>query len=65
MEELIEQFKKVARELSYYNAAEGSCWSQEYGARGIAKEEYNKIKEQCVEAGIDIVKIIKEGGYLV
>ena len=65
MEELIERFKKAASELSYYNAAEGTCWSQEYGARGIAKEEYNKIKEQCIEAGIDIVKIIKEGGYLV
>ena len=65
MDELIERFKKAASELSYYNAAEGTCWSQEYGARGIAKEEYNKIKEQCIEAGIDIVKIIKEGGYLV
>ncbi len=65
MEEMIEQLKKAASELSYYNAAEGTCWSQEYGARGIAKEEYNKIKQQCIEVGIDVNKIIKDGGYLV
>ena len=65
MDELIEKLKSVARELSYYNAAEGSCYSQEWGARRIVKEEYNKIKQQCIEVGIDVNKIIKDGGYLV
>lgn len=65
MDELIEKLKSAARELSYYNSAEDCCWAQEWGARRIAKEEYKKIKQQCIEVGIDVNKIIKDEGYLV
>lgn len=62
-EELIAKLHIAAGNLSYYNAAEGSCYSQEREARGVAQAEFAKARQAAVEAGIDVASVLR--GYLV
>lgn len=60
-EELIELYHKQAREMSFFNAAEGESWYRERLARESCKAELAMIAEEIYARGLDIPK----GQYLV
>ena len=50
---LVEKFHISAKEVSFYNAAEGDCWRNESGARSKAKRQFKIICEEMDERGIE------------
>jgi len=49
---LVDRLCQAARDLSYYNAAEGSCYTREQGARLSASAEYDRAYAEVEAAGL-------------
>lgn len=60
-EELTALYHKQARELSFYQAAEGESWYKERPMREACSAEFRKINEELKRRGIEQPK----GDYLV
>jgi vacuolar-type H+-ATPase catalytic subunit A/Vma1 len=50
--ELLNRMHEAAADLSYYNAAEGSDYYREKGARAIAQKHWNTLVEEAVKRGL-------------
>lgn len=61
-EELIALYHKQARELSYYQAAEGESWYKERPLRESCKKKLANITEEIYARGSDLPS---GGNYLV
>lgn len=55
-EQLIEQWHKQAREMSYYNAAEGESWYRERAMRDACKQKLAEVTEEIYNRGMDLPK---------
>jgi len=58
-ESLIEETHRLARAVSYYNAAEGN-WSQETEARNAVKAEFWAAEDEMRKRGL----VFEDIGYL-
>lgn len=58
-EQVVEEAHKVARNLSYYNAAEGN-WDRERREREACYVEYRAVMREMSERGLEFVN----KGYL-
>jgi hypothetical protein len=59
-ETLIEETHRLARAVSYYNAAEGN-WSQEAEARNATKKEFWDAQDEMEKRGL----VFENKGYLI
>ena len=59
-EQLITLYHKQAREMSFFNAAEGESWYRERPTRESCKKELASITEEIYARGMDLPK----GNYL-
>lgn len=60
-EELVELYHKQAREMSFYNCAEGESWYKERPLRESCSAEFRKINEELNRRDIPT----PQGNYLV
>lgn len=60
-EEIIALYHKVARELSFFNAAEGASWYAESVARNTCQKVYRELCEEFKSRNIQI----PQGDYLI
>ncbi len=60
-EELINLYDKVAKELSYFNAAEGPSWYAESIARGKCQKVYQELVAEFKFRDMELPK----GNYLI
>ena len=60
-EQLVALYHKQAREMSFYNAAEGQSWYSEANARVACSAEFRKINEELKRRDIPT----PQGNYLV
>ncbi len=54
----------VARQMSFFEAAEGDSWRQETDARQACRDSWKRCREALVEAGL-LDEFKRTGGYLV
>lgn len=62
--EEIDRFKKLLKEMSYYNAAEGD-WRSERGSRVECRRRLRDQGLVLEKLGVDVDGLIREGSYLV
>lgn len=60
-QELMELYVKEANNLSYYNAAEGQCYSNEQQARSECRARYLAVKKQILDLCLELPK----GNFLI
>lgn len=60
-EEITTLYHKVARELSFYNAAEGQSWYSESLARSACQKVYRELCEEFKSRNLQI----PQGDYLI
>ena len=60
-EEIIALYHKVAQELSFYNAAEGSSWYAESVARTACQKVYSELCAEFKNRGLSL----PQGNYLI
>lgn len=62
-EQLVDQWKRLAGNMSYFNAAEGPSWSQESEARSSCGKKLKETTKELEALGVDVEELAK-GPYL-
>lgn len=59
------EFKRLLTLLSYYNAAEGDSYNEEFQKRVETRRKLKSEFKRLTDLGIDPMNVVKSGNYLV